>query len=107
VTGELGWYFEQCRLATKNRSTLPSDARFRRIQPAFDAPCYRILYRRWLADGDAVLDVVGSGAIGEMLECGAGRLEWVVPPHSHRHLTPLVNVRMASQEPEEAAPRVD
>ena len=86
---------------------MPSDARFRRIQQAFDAPRYRVLYRRWLADGDAALEVVGSGAIGEKLECGAGRLECVVLPHSYRHLTPLVNVRSTSQEAEEAAPRVD
>jgi hypothetical protein len=107
VIGELRGYFEQCRVAVGNRASLPSDARFRRIQQAFDAPRYRVLYRRWLADGDAALDVVGSGAIGEKLECGAGRLECVVLPHSYRHLTPLVNVRSTSQEPEEAAPRVD
>jgi len=93
VLGELRWYFEQCRQAGRSRASLPSDARFRRIQQAFDAPRYRVLYRRWLADGDAALEVVGSGAIGEKLECGAGRLECVVLPHSYRHLTPLVNVR--------------
>jgi len=107
VLGELRWYFEQCRQAGRSRASLPSDARFRRIQQAFDAPRYRVLYRRWLADGDAALEVVGSGAIGEKLECGAGRLECVVLPHSYRHLTPLVNVRSTSQEAEEAAPRVD
>ena len=67
----------------------------------------RVPFERWLADGDAALEVVGSGAIGEKLECGAGRLECVVLPHSYRHLTPLVNVRSTSQEAEEAAPRVD
>jgi hypothetical protein len=107
VIGELRGYFEQCRVAAGNRASLPSDARFRRIQQAFDAPRYRVLYRRWLADGDAALDVVGSGAIGEKLERGAGRLEYVVLPHSYRHLTPLVDVRSTSQEAEAAVPRVD
>jgi hypothetical protein len=31
VIGELRWYFGQCRLASKNRARLPSDARFQRI----------------------------------------------------------------------------
>jgi hypothetical protein len=88
VLGELRWYFEQCRLAARDRTTMPSDARFRRIQQAFDAPRYRVLYRRWLVDGDPALDVVGSAAIAEKLEHGAGRLECVVIPHSYRHLIP-------------------
>jgi hypothetical protein len=37
VLGELRWYFEQCRLATEKRASVPCDARFRRIQEAFDA----------------------------------------------------------------------
>jgi hypothetical protein len=89
VLGELRWYFEQCRLAARDPTSLPSDARFRRIQQAFDAPRYRVLYRRWLADSDTALDIVGSGAIAEKMERGAGRLECVVLPHSYRHLTPL------------------
>jgi hypothetical protein len=76
---------------------LPSDARFRRIQHAYDAARYRVLHRRWLADGDPALDVVVSGAIAEKLESGAGRLECVVLPHSYRHLTPLVSRLSTSQ----------
>jgi hypothetical protein len=102
VLGELRWYFEQCRLAAGNRTSLPSDARFRRIQEAFDAPRYRVLYRRWLEDGDTALNVVESGAIAEKLERGAGHLECVVLPHSYRHLTPLVSLRSTSQGVEEA-----
>jgi hypothetical protein len=101
VLGELRWYFEQCRQAAINRASLPSDARFRRIQQAFDAPRYRVLYRRWLTDGDTALDVAGSGAIAEKLERGAGRLECVVLRHSYSHLTPSVGVRSTSQGVEE------
>jgi hypothetical protein len=107
VLGELRWYFEQCRLATKNRVSLPSDARFRRIQEAFDAPRYRVLYRRWLEDGDTALTVVESGAITEKLERGAGLVECVVLPHSYRHLAPLVSLRSASQGVDEATARRD
>jgi hypothetical protein len=105
VLAELRWYFEQCRLATENRGRLPSDARFRRIQEAFDAPRYRVLYRRWLEDGDTALNVVESGAIAEKLERGAGRLEYVVLSHSYRHLTPLVSPRSTSQEVDEETAR--
>ena len=105
VPSQPGWCFEQCRLVVKNRLSLPLDARFRRIQQAFDAPRYRVLYRRWLEDGDAALDAIGSGAIAEKLERGAGRLECVVLPHSYRHLTPLVSRRSTSQGVEEGAAR--
>jgi hypothetical protein len=101
VIGELRWYFGQSRMAAENRARLPSDARFRRIQEAFDGPRYRVLYRRWLDDGDRALDVVQSGAIAEKLEWGAGRLECVVLPHSYRHLTPVVGPRSALHEVEE------
>jgi hypothetical protein len=40
VLDELRWYFEQCRQA-ENRARLPSDARFRSIQQAFDVPVTR------------------------------------------------------------------
>jgi hypothetical protein len=102
VLGELRWYFEHCRQASQRRASLPSDARFRRIQQAFDAPRYRVLYRRWLEDGDPALNVVESGAIAEKLERGAGRLECVVLTHSYRHLTPLMSPRSTSQAVEEA-----
>src|ERR1700686_4184430 len=82
VFGELRWYFGQCQLAAENRASVPCDARFRRIQRAFDAPRYRVLFRRWLEDGDTALSVVESGAIAEKLERGAGLLEGVVLPHS-------------------------
>ena len=103
VLGELRWYFEQCRLAAEKRACVPCDPRFRRIQEAFDAPRYRVLYRRWLEDGDTALNVVESGVIAEKLERGAGRLEYVVLPHSYRHLNPLVGRRSTSQGVEEAA----
>jgi len=98
VLDDLRWYFEQCRLAAKNRTTLPSDPRFRRIDQAFDAPRYRVLYRRWLEDGDTALNIVGSRAIAEKLERGAGRLECIVLPYSYRHLTPSLSLRSTSPE---------
>jgi hypothetical protein len=68
---------------------------------------YRVLYHRWLADGDTALDVVGSSAIAEKLERVAGRLECVVLPHSYRHLTPVVSRRSTSHGAEDRAPRGD
>jgi hypothetical protein len=103
MLGELRWYFGQCRLAAEKRASLPSDARFRRIQQAIDAPRYRVLYSRWLKDGETALNVVQSGAIAEKLERGTGRLEYVVLPHSYRHLAPLMRPSSTSHEVEEAS----
>jgi hypothetical protein len=49
-----------------------------------------VLYRRWLRDGDAVFDAISSGAAGEAIKRGAGRVECHVLPFSYRHLSPLV-----------------
>ena len=88
---ELRWYFDQRRLATVARSK-PSDARFRRAERAFAATRFRLLYRRWLSDGDAALDAVTAPAIREALASGAGRIECEVLPRSYRHLSPLASL---------------
>ena len=85
---ELRWYFDQRRLATAAR-TKPSDLRFRRAERAFASTRFRLLYRRWLSDGDAVHDVAISQAIREALVTGAGRIECEALPLSYRHLSPL------------------
>lgn len=103
---ELRWYFERCRLATVNRTRLPSDARFRRAQEAFTGPRFRVLYRRWLTDGEAVFEVVSSPAIGEALAQGKGRIDWNVLQLSYRHLSPLASlVRSTAEGVEEGAAR--
>jgi len=89
---ELLWYFEQCRLAETSRPRLPSDTRFRRAEQAFAGTRFRVLYRRWLSDGDAAFDVVTSTVIRDALSQATGRIECEMLPLSYRHLSPLVSL---------------
>jgi hypothetical protein len=87
---ELRWYFEQRRRATPGGN---DDAdRFRRAARAFAGTRWRLLYRRWLTDGDSALDVVTSPAIRDALTRGDGAIESEVLPHSYRHLSPLASL---------------
>ena len=87
---EFKWYCEQRRATPDPRARGHSDERFWLAGSAFDTPRFRLLYRRWLTDGDAVFDLISSPAIAEALERGTGRIESHVSLSSHRHLTPLV-----------------
>jgi hypothetical protein len=99
---ERRWYFEQVRLAAASRTRLPVDARLRRAQEAFAAPRFRMLYRRWLMEGEAAFDEVSSYAIIEALANETGGVESVLLVPSYHHLSPLVNhVRSAPQGVEE------
>jgi hypothetical protein len=99
---ELRWYFEQCR-DTSDRPTRACDERFWMAQRTFSTPRCRLLYRRWLTDGDMAFDVVSSPAIGDALVRGTGRIESHVLPLSYTHLAPLVSsVQSPSHGVEEA-----
>jgi hypothetical protein len=100
---ELRWYFEQLRLAATSRR-LASDPRVRRTQHVFAAPRFRVLYRRWLTDGEAAFDVVSSHAIIEALADETGCVDSRVLLIPYRHLSPLANrVRFAREGVEEGA----
>lgn len=88
---ELRWYFDQRRLATPAR-TRPHDDRFRRAEGAFTAKRFRLLYRRWLTDGEPALDVAVSPAIRDALASGMGQIQCQVLPASYRHLSPLASL---------------
>jgi len=45
---------------------------------AFRAVRYRLLFDRWLREGDAALDVVSSAATADAIKRGAGRIEYYV-----------------------------
>ncbi len=108
IFDELRWYFAQLRLAVTNRTRLPADARFRRDQRAFAAPRFRVLYQRWLTDGEAAFDVVSSHAIIDALSEETGRVESEVLLTLYRHLSPLANrVRSVPEGVEEGAARGD
>lgn len=85
---ELRWYFEQRRERKSVRDSADAD-RFRRTARAFAGARWRILFRRWLSDGDPALNVATSPALRDALACGNGMLECEVLRHSYRHLSPL------------------
>ena len=55
VVDEMRWYFRACR-----DGGVDLDERYYRAQTAFAGPRFRALYRRWLMDGERVLDAVMS-----------------------------------------------
>jgi hypothetical protein len=87
---ELRWYFEERRRQTAREKTEAD--RFRRAERAFAGTRWRLLYRRWLMDGDSALDVATSSAIRDALACGYGVIESEVLSHSYRHLSPLASL---------------
>lgn len=96
---ELRWYFEQRRRLAPGENA--EGDRFRRVGRAFAGTRWRLLYRRWLADGDAVLDTATSPAIRDAIARGDGVIESAVLPRSYRHLSPLsslVRVRVKGVE---------
>jgi hypothetical protein len=85
---ELRWYFEQRRDWKSACDSADAD-RFRRTARAFAGARWRILFRRWLSDGDPALNVATSPALRDALARGSGMLECEVLRHSYRHLSPL------------------
>ncbi len=104
---ELRWYFEHLRLSTATRTRLPADDRFRRAHHAFASPRFRVLYRRWLSDGDAAFDVVSSHAIADALASEAGSLDCQVLVIPYRHLSPVADLHTADEGVEEGAEEGD
>jgi hypothetical protein len=91
AVGELRCYFEQRRDRRSARESADAD-RFRRSQRAFEGKRWRLLFRRWLSDGDAAFNVVTSPAIRDALMRGDGQIQIDVLRHSYRHLSPLASL---------------
>jgi len=85
VVDELRWYFAACR-----DGGVDLDDRYYRAQTAFAGPRFRALYRRWLMDGERVLDAVMSPVLVDVVARHVGVLESQVLPHPYLHLLPLV-----------------
>jgi len=82
-------YFEQ-RRATQTADARPRSNEFDRARRAFGGQRFEVLYRRWLTDGDAVLEAASSPDLGQAIKGGRGRIESLVLPHQYRHLSLLV-----------------
>jgi hypothetical protein len=85
VVDEMRWYFRACR-----DGGVDLDERYYRAQTAFAGPRFRALYRRWLMDGERVLDAVMSPVLVDVVARRVGVLECKVLPHQYLHLLPLV-----------------
>jgi hypothetical protein len=104
VVAELRGYFEQLRSRAKGQ-TSAVDSRLRQVQRAFAAPRFRVLYRRWLTDGETALEAVSSPVIADAIACGTGRIEASVLPIQYEHLSPLASLvrpRQGVEQGEEA-----
>lgn len=86
----LRWYFEQRRAASCEGTAIQDEERFYQARAAFRASWYQVLYRRWLSEGEAALELVSSRTIADAIERGIGRVECHVLPHQYRHLSLLV-----------------
>jgi hypothetical protein len=91
VVDQLRGYFEQLRSGAKSQ-TSAFDPCFRQLQETFSASRFRVLYRRWLTDGETAFETASSPAIGDAIACGAGRIEWTVLPIQYEHLSPLASL---------------
>jgi hypothetical protein len=90
---EMKWYFEQVRkYPAPTRSFNDLDERFYRDRTAFGAPRFKVLYRLWHQDGDAVFADVRSSALADAVKAGSGRIEILQSGHRYAHLSPLVAV---------------
>ncbi len=95
---ELEWYFTKRRSTHNPRALSFEDPDFWERQAAFRSPRFQELYQRWLTDGNALLETVGSSANTEALERGTGRIESLVLELSYHHLTPLVSLFRACRK---------
>jgi hypothetical protein len=98
VMEHLRWYFPQRRAITLKSAAIRNEEEYYNAVAAFSAPWFRLLYRRWLAEGDSVLDPLSSPAIEAAIQHGTGRVDYVVLPHQYRHLSPLLGGPVSETE---------
>jgi len=85
VLDELRWYFR-----ARHAGPSAADERFHHAVRAFGAPRFGALYRTWLERGEPVLDATLSPTLREVIDRGAGSVDWHVLPHRYLHLLPMV-----------------
>jgi hypothetical protein len=92
VVDELRWYFEQARTHPAPSRCDDLDERFYKARDTFSAPRFKALYKVWKQDADTALAEVGSYAVSNAVDAGAGQVEALELGHRYGHLSPLVNV---------------
>jgi hypothetical protein len=98
LVNHLQWYFARRRAHTLDRAPIDDQERYDHAHYGFAATRFQVLYRSWMREGDTVFEAISSGAIGDMITRGAGRVECHVLPFSYRHLSPLVGERRSKSK---------
>ena len=89
----LRWYFPLHRKHTQEGAPLGDEEQdYYEARYAFGAPRLKVLYQRWLSEGDTAFEAVSSSAVAEALKRGTGKIECHVLPFAYRHLSPLVGL---------------
>ena len=102
----LRWYFKLHRAHMEGAPLGDEEQEYYESRYAFGGLQFQVLYRRWLIEGDTVLEGISSDAIADALKRGTGKVECRVLPFAYRHLSPLVgSARPASQGAEDADDR--
>jgi hypothetical protein len=86
---ELAWFFRQRRTLDGGGSE-DDPQRFRSAVRQFHAPRYRVMYRLWKKEGDALLHATVSRVLSDALVRRTGRIKTQELPHVYQHLSPLV-----------------
>jgi len=99
--GEVGWFFFHRRRGTDWREYIkPGGEALKskavRCLTTYTGPRFTLLYRRWLAEGEAALKPI-SPRIREALAAGRAGLECVVLPYDYEPFSPLVSRRRGSR----------
>ena len=90
---ELRWYFQQRQAVSQDQAVREEDEeRYCEDRFAFGERRYQTVYKRWLKEGEQVLELLSSRVLPDSIASGAGRLEFAVLPFSYRLLSPLVDV---------------
>ena len=91
---ELRWYFQQRQAVSQDPQALreEDEERYYEDRFAFGEQRYQTVYKRWLKEGEQVLELLSSRVLPDSIASGAGRLEFAVLPFSYRLLSPLVDV---------------
>ena len=99
----LRWYFKLHRAHAEGAPLGGEEQEYYESRYAFGGLQFQVLYRRWLIEGDRVLEGISSDAIAEALKRDTGKVECHVLPFAYRHLSPLVgSPRPTSQGAEDA-----
>ncbi len=99
----LRWYFTLHRAHTEGAPLGDEEQEYYESRYAFGGLQFQVLYRRWLIEGDTILEGISSDAIADALKRGTGKVECHVLPFAYRHLSPLVGLsRPTSQGAEDA-----